>query len=126
MNRSHATSGSPWEATYGYSRAVRAGDRIFVSGTVGRNPDGTVPGSAYAQATRALEIIGAALAELGAGYEHVVRTRTFVVDMALFDEVAHAHRAVFAEARPAASLVQVARLVEPAYLLEIEADAVVD
>jgi enamine deaminase RidA (YjgF/YER057c/UK114 family) len=102
-----------------------AGNQVFVAGTVGRNPDGSVPSEAYAQAKRALEIVGEALAEAGAGFEHVVRTRIFVIDIAFFDDVARAHGEVFASIRPASSLVEVRRLVEPEYLLEIEADAVI-
>ncbi len=110
----------------GYSRAIRAGNVVAVSGTVGRNLDGSVPDGAYAQARRALDIIGGALRELGGGLQHVVRTRTFVIDIGLFDEVARAHREAFAEILPATSMLEVARLVDPAYLLEIEADAVLD
>jgi enamine deaminase RidA (YjgF/YER057c/UK114 family) len=124
-DRSRVSSGAEWEARVGYSRAIRAGSGIFVSGTVGRNADGTVSPSAYAQAKRALEIIAESLHAVGAGLEHVVRTRIYVTDMALFDEVGRAHREAFAGVLPATSMVQVVRLVEPAYLLEIEADAVV-
>jgi enamine deaminase RidA (YjgF/YER057c/UK114 family) len=124
--RRRVTSGAPWEERVGFSRAVRAGGVICVSGTVGRNPDGSVPAGAYLQAKRALEIIAAALAELDAGLEHIVRTRTFVTDITMFDEVARAHREAFAEVRPATSMVQVSRLVEDAYVVEIEADAVLD
>ena len=120
------SSGAPWEPVFGYSRAVRVGNQVFVAGTVGRNPDGSVPSGAYAQAKRTLEIVGEALAEAGAGFEHVVRTRIFVTDIAFFDDVARAHGEVFASIRPASSLVEVRRLVEPEYLLEIEADAVIE
>lgn len=121
-----AASGAPWEERFGYSRAVRAGGHVAVSGTVGRNPDGTVPQGAYGQARRALEIIVAALAEVGAAPAHVVRTRTFVTDIAWFDDVARAHAEVFGDVRPATSLVAVSALVGPEYLLEIECDAVID
>ena len=124
-DRARVDTGAPWEARFGYSRAVRAGELIFVSGTVGRTADGGVPEGAHAQAVRALEIIVAALAELGARAEHVVRTRVFVTDIACFDDVARAHADVFGEIRPATSLVQVTALIGPEYLLEIEADAVV-
>jgi enamine deaminase RidA (YjgF/YER057c/UK114 family) len=124
--RKRASSGAAWEDRFGYSRAIRAGNVIAVSGTVGRHPDGSVPEGAYAQARRALEIIVAALSELGAGPEHVVRTRTFVTDIAFLDDVARAHAAVFGEVKPAASLVAVHALVEPVYLVEIEADAITD
>src|ERR1700732_4795224 len=106
--RVRAASHAPWEKSFGYSRAVRAGNVVCVSGTVGRNPDGSAPAGAYAQARRALEIVIAALAEVGAAPEHVVRTRTFVIDIAHFDEVARAHAEVFGDIRPATSLVAVA------------------
>ena len=119
------SSGAPWEPIFGYSRAVKVGNQVFVAGTVGRNADGSVPSGAYLQAKRALEIIGEALTEAGATFEHVVRTRTFVTDIASFDEVARAHGEIFSAIRPATSLVEVGRLVEPAYVVEIEADAVI-
>jgi enamine deaminase RidA (YjgF/YER057c/UK114 family) len=119
------SSGAPWEPIFGYSRAVRVGNQVFVAGTVGRNSDGSVPSGAYQPAERALEIIGEALAEAGAGFDHVVRTRIFVTDIAFFDDVARAHGEVFGTIRPASALVEVRRLVEPDYLVEIEADAVV-
>ena len=124
--RGRVSSGAPWEGRYGYSRAVRAGNHVYVSGTVGRNDDGSVPEGAYAQARRALEIVLAALHELGADAEHVMRTRTFVIDMGYLDDVARAHAEVFGDIRPATSLVEVSALIEPVYLLEIEADAVVE
>ncbi len=119
------SSGAPWELIFGYSRAVRVGNQVFVAGTVGRNSDGSVPSGAYQQAKRALEIIGEALAEAGSGFDHVVRTRIFVTDISLFDDIARAHGEVFGTIRPASALVEVRRLVEPDYLVEIEADAVV-
>jgi enamine deaminase RidA (YjgF/YER057c/UK114 family) len=119
------SSGAPWEPIFGYSRAVKAGNQVFVAGTVGRNSNGSVPSGAYEQAKRALEIIGEALAEAGASPEHVVRTRIFVTDIASFDEVSRAHGEIFGAIRPATSFVQVARLVEPDYVVEIEADAVI-
>jgi enamine deaminase RidA (YjgF/YER057c/UK114 family) len=119
------SSGAPWEPIFGYSRAVRVGNQVFVAGTVGRNPDGSVPSGAYEQAKRALEIVGAALAEAGAGFDHVVRTRIFVTDIALFDDVARAHVEIFATIRPASAVVEVRRLIEPDYVLEIEVDAII-
>src|ERR1700694_966559 len=95
------SSGAPWEPVFGYSRAVRVGNQVFVAGTVGRNPDGSVPAGAYLQAQRALEIIGEALAEAGAGFQHVVRTRIYITDIAFFDDVARAHGEIFATIRPA-------------------------
>jgi enamine deaminase RidA (YjgF/YER057c/UK114 family) len=124
--RQRVSSGAPWEEQFGYSRAVRAGDLVSVSGTVGRNVDGSVPEGAYAQARRALEIIADALEQLGARPDQVVRTRVFATDIAFFDDVARAHLEVFNAVRPASSFVQVTALADPAYLLEIEADAVVD
>lgn len=120
------SSGAPWEPVFGYSRAVRIGSQVFVSGTVGRNADGSVPPGAYQQAKRALEIIGAALAEAGANFDHVVRTRIFVTDISSFDDVARAHGEIFSIIRPASALVEVRRLVEPEYVVEIEVDAVIE
>ena len=125
MTRLKISSGSPWESTFGYSRAVRVGDQVFVGGTVGRNPDGSAATGPYAQARRALEIIGTALIEAGGSLGDVVRTRIFVTDFADFDEIARAHREIFGEIRPATSMVQTAALIEPAYVLEIEADAMI-
>lgn len=125
LARTRISSGAPWETTFGYSRAVRAGDAVFVGGTVGRNADGSAAAGPYAQARRALEIIDGALAEAGGGLGDVVRTRIFVTDFAYFDEIARAHKEVFGEIPPAASMLQVSALIEPAYVLEIEADAVI-
>jgi len=125
LTRRRISSGSPWESTFGYSRAVRVGDQVFVGGTVGRNADGSAAAGPYAQARRALAIIGAALAEAGAGLDDVVRTRFFVTDFGDFDEIARAHSEVFGEIRPATSMVQTAALIEAAYVLEVEADAVI-
>jgi enamine deaminase RidA (YjgF/YER057c/UK114 family) len=125
MERQRSSSGAPWEERFGYSRAIRAGNVVCVSGTVGRNGDGSTPHGAYAQARRAFEIIVGALEDVGASAADVVRTRTFVTDVAYFDDVARAHAEVFGQYRPATSLVQVTALVDPAYLLEIEADAVI-
>ena len=125
LTRMKLSSGSPWESTFGYSRAVRVGDQVFVGGTVGRNPDGAAATGPYAQARRALEIIEQALTETGGSLEDVVRTRVFVTDFGDFDEIARAHSEVFGEIRPATSMVQTGALIEPAYVLEIEADAVI-
>ena len=125
LARRRISSGSPWESTFGYSRAVRVGDQVFVGATVGRNADGSPAEGPYAQARRALEIIETALVEAGGGLGDVVRTRFFVTDFADFDEIARAHREVFGEIRPATSMVQISALIEPAYVLEIEADAVI-
>lgn len=125
LTRMKISSGSPWESTVGYSRAVRVGDLVFVGGTVGRNVDGSAPVGAYGQARRALEIINTALIEAGGSLDDVVRTRIFVTDFGHFDEIARAHQEVFGEIRPATSMVQTSALIEPAYVLEIEADAVI-
>ena len=118
-------SPAPWEPIVGYSRAVRSGPFIAVTGTVGREEDGSYADSAGQQARRALVIILAALKSLGAGPEHVLRTRMFVTDITTWEQVAAAHREVFAAIRPATTLVEVSRLIDPQALIEIEADAFV-
>lgn len=118
------SSGSPWEPKLGYSRAVVVGNVVHVSGTVGVNADGTTPEGMYAQAKRSLEIIGAALAQAGAGFEHVVRTRIYVTDVSKFDDIAKAHGEIFGAIRPATVILEVAKLVDAAFLVEIEAEAV--
>jgi enamine deaminase RidA (YjgF/YER057c/UK114 family) len=119
-------TGAPWAATVGYSRAVRAGNTIAVAGTASVAADGTIAhrGDAYLQARRCLEIIVAALAELGAGPEHVIRTRVYVRDASLWQDVGRAHGEVFGATPPASTMV-VAGMVDPDMLVEIEADAVV-
>ena len=121
--RSNISSGSKWEPLLGYSRAVVAGNTVYVSGTVGAGADGSIPEGAYAQTMRALEIIRDALAQAGAELTGVVRTRLFLADMADFDAVAKAHGEVFGDIRPATTIVEVSRLVDPAYVVEIEAVA---
>ena len=124
MERRLISSGSPYEPVWGFSRAVVAGGMVFVSGTAPVMPDGTDPPvDAYGQARRCFEIIVAALAEAGAGPEHVVRTRVFLVHAEDWDEVARAHAEVFGDVRPAATGVVVAALFDPRWLVEIEADA---
>jgi len=120
-------SGSPWEEKVAYCRAKRVGDFIAVSGTVAVGEDGraVAPGDVYAQAVCALRIIEKALAGLGAEMRHVVRTRTFLADLDRFEDFARAHREVFAGIDPAATAVEVSRLVAPEFLVEIEADAIV-
>ena len=125
--RQRVSSGSPFEGVFGFSRAVRVGDRIFVSGTVAWSEAGELVGAGdmYAQARQAIGNIEAALREAGASLSDVVRTRMFVTDIARLGEVARAHAEAFGEVRPAATLVAVSALVAPELLVEIEADAVV-
>lgn len=126
MERRHVSSGSPYEKIMGFSRAVRVGDHVHVAGTAAIMPDGAPPPEdAYRQTRRCLEIILAALAEAGARPEHVVRTRVYATGADFFEEVARAHGEVFAEIRPANAYVVVAGLVDPRWLVEIEADAIV-
>lgn len=127
MQRHLVSSGAVWEPVVGYSRAVRVGSWVSVSGTTAAAEGGGAVGGddVGAQAREALRRIAAALEEAGARLEHVVRTRMFVTDIARWEEVARAHRDVFGGIRPATSMVEVSRLVEPSLLVEIEADAVV-
>ena len=120
-----ASSGSKWEPRMGYSRAVRCGNYIAVTGTVGINADGTYPDSLEAQTRRSLQIICAALQALGGRIEHVIRTRIYVIDVTKWEDVAKVHGEVFAETRPATSLLEVAKLIDDDALIEIEADAVI-
>ena len=121
-----ASSGSKWEPIMGYSRAVRSGDFIAVTGTVGVNADGTYSKSMGEQARRSLQIIQAAIEALGGNLSHVIRTRMFVTDVTQWEQVAKVHGEVFANVRPATSILQVARLIDKDALIEIEADAVVE
>jgi len=123
--RRTASSGSKWEPVMGYSRAVRAGNLIAVTGTVGINADGTFSPSLADQTRRSLAIIRAAVEALGGRIEHVIRTRMFVTDVSKWEEVAKVHGDVFKDIRPATSILEVAKLIDGAALIEIEADAVV-
>ena len=123
--RRRISSGGPWEARYGYSRAIAVGDTCCVAGTTDAGPDGRSrnPADAGAQTRAILEIVGRALAEAGFGLEDVVRTRMLVTRTEDIDAVATAHGQVFGEIRPAATLVVVAALIDPTLLVEIEAEA---
>lgn len=125
-SRKNVSSGRPWEARVGYSRAVRAGNLIVVSGTTGTNERGEVdaPGDAYRQTIQALKNIEAALLQLGVGLAQVVRTRMYVTDISRWEEYGRAHAEVFGDIRPATSMIEVSRLIAPEMLVEIEADAV--
>lgn len=119
------SSGSKWEPLLGYSRAVVAGNTIYVSGTCGVEADGTVAPDMYRQAKRALEIIEAALGQAGANLKNVVRTRIFTTDVSKFEEIAKAHGEAFSDVRPATTIVEVVRLVDACFFIEIEAVAVI-
>jgi enamine deaminase RidA (YjgF/YER057c/UK114 family) len=122
MERRSIPAASPFAATVGYSRAVRAGQHIYVSGTAPIGCDSPDP---YDQAKRCLEIIVGALGELGAAPEHVVRTRVFITDAEDWKAVGRAHGEVFGELRPASAMLVIAGLLDPAWKVEIEADAIV-
>src|SRR4051812_44300935 len=123
--RKTASSGSKWEPKMGYSRAVRSGNWIAVTGTVGCNADGTYSPSLADQTRRSLQIIQAAIEALGGKLEHVIRTRMYVTDVAKWEEIASVHGEVFGEIRPATTLVEIAKLIDDEAQIEIEADVFV-
>ena len=121
------SSGTSWEAVVGYSRAVRVDGRIWVSGTTSTGSDGAIVGKGdpYAQAKQAIANIERALVSAGAGLADVVRTRIYVTDIAHWQDIGRAHGEAFADIRPASTMVEVSRLIDPDLLVEIEADAVI-
>jgi enamine deaminase RidA (YjgF/YER057c/UK114 family) len=125
MERRHARSGSPYEKTIGFSRAVRVGDTIAVSGTAPVWPDGNVDPDPAVQARRCWEIVLAALGDLGGRVEDVVRTRQYVTDAAFADAAGRVHGEVFGAVRPASTMVVVSGLLDPRWGVEVEADAIV-
>ena len=127
IERQRVSSDSEWEPVVGYCRAVRVGSWVSVAGTTAALLGGGIVGAddPAAQTREAIRRIAAALAQVGAGLEHVVRTRLFVTDISRWEEVGRAHGEFFADIRPASSMVQVSALIDPALLVEIEADAVV-
>jgi enamine deaminase RidA (YjgF/YER057c/UK114 family) len=120
-------TGSPWEPVVGYCRALRAGDHVHVSGTAPVAAGGGVfaPGDPYRQMQRCCEIALAALAELGAGPEHVIRTRMFVTDISRWREIGKAHAEAFGKSPPVTSMVEVRSLIDPAMMVEVEVDALI-
>ena len=127
MDRRLVSSGSPYEPEIGFSRAVRVGSHIFVAGTAPIAPDGSTaaPGDLYGQTRRCLEIIERAVVDAGGSLAHVTRTRVMLTDMTRWREAARAHGEFFGAIRPASTFVRVAGLIDPAWLVEIEADAII-
>ena len=127
MQRKNISSGSQWEAMVGYSRAVRIGNRVFVAGTTASDDDGEVvgPDDAYLQTQFILKKIESAIAEAGASMDDVVQTRMFVTDISRWEEIGKAHGEVFGDIRPASTMVEVQRLIDPGHLVEIEVACIV-
>ena len=123
--RKVVSTGTRWEPVIGYSRAIRAGNYIAVTGTIGLNPDGTCPQSAAEQMRQALGIVIAAVEALGGRRTDIIRTRIYVTDISLWEEVGRVHAETLGDVRPATTMVQIAALADPLAKVEVEADALV-
>ena len=123
--RLRISSNSPFESVVGFSRAIRAGNLVFVAGTVGRNADGNIVDGVYEQTRQTIENIRIALEQAGATLQDVVRTRMYITNIDAWEDAARAHREAFGEVRPTSSLVEVSRLATPEMLVELEVDAVI-
>ena len=127
MSRKIITTGTTWENQVGYSRAIRVGDRVFVAGTTSTDASGNIVGigDAYAQTKQVIRNITSALEAAGGSLQHVVRTRIYVTDISLWEDVGRAHGEAFGAIQPASAMVEVSRLINPDMLVEIEVDAII-